>query len=145
VLKKPFLSEVERPLVIAKKYCPVLPIIRTPWRGWKRMAPFNILPLANVTKYDYDIVMNTVKIAELKSHLSEHLRQVKRGHTLIILDRKTPIARVVPYSDDTQAGLLKVREPLPQSPKLHQIPLPPPLRLRKDIVQLLLEERQGER
>lgn len=109
------------------------------------MAPFNILPLANVTKYDYDMVMNTVKIAELKSHLSEHLRQVKRGHTLIILDRKTPIARVVPYSDDTQAGLLKVREPLPQSPKLHQIPLPPPLRLRKDIVQLLLEERQGER
>lgn len=90
------------------------------------------------------MVMNTVKIAELKSHLSEHLRQVRRGHTLIILDRKTPIARVVPYSDDTQGGLLQIREPLPNSPKLHQILLPP-LQLRKDIVQLLLDERQGER
>lgn len=109
------------------------------------MAQFEFLPLANVTKYDYDMVMNTVKIAELKSHLSEHLRQVKRGHTLIILDRSTPIARVIPYADDAQAGLLQVRQPLPQSPKLHQIPLPPPLRFRKDIVELLLEERQGER
>jgi prevent-host-death family protein len=104
-----------------------------------------ISPLANMTNYDYDMVMNTVKIAEFKSHLSEHLRQVKRGQTLIIMDRNTPIARVVPYSDDMQAGLLQVRKPLPQSPKLHQIPLPPPLRLRKDIVQWLLEERQGER
>lgn len=110
-----------------------------------RVAPFKFLLIANVTHYDYDMVMNTVKIADLKSHLSEHLRQVRRGHTLIILDRKTPIARVVPYSDDTQEGLLQVRQPLPQSPKLHQIPLPPPLRLRKDIVQWLLEERQGER
>jgi antitoxin (DNA-binding transcriptional repressor) of toxin-antitoxin stability system len=91
------------------------------------------------------MVMNTVKIADLKSHLCEHLRQVKRGHTLTILDRKTPIARMVPYSDETKGGLLQVREPLPNSPKLHQIPLPPPLRLRKDIVQVLLEERQGER
>lgn len=108
-------------------------------------APFAWLSFTNMSNYDYDMGMNTVKIAELKSHLSEHLRQVKRGHTLIILDRNTPIARVIPYADDAQAGLLQIREPLPQSPKLHQIPLPPPLRLRKDIVELLLEERQGTR
>lgn len=100
---------------------------------------------AMMTYYDYNIVMNTVKIAELKSRLSEHLRQVRRGHTLTILDRKTPIARVIPYDEKTEGGLLQIREPFPGSPKLHQIPLPPPLRLRRDIVQWLLEERQGER
>lgn len=69
--------------------------------------------------------MNTVNIAELKSRLSEHLRQVRRGHTLTILDRKTPIARVIPYDEKTERGLLQIREPFPGSPKLHQIPLPP--------------------
>jgi prevent-host-death family protein len=89
--------------------------------------------------------MNIVKIADFKSRLSEHLRQVRRGHTLTIMDRNTPIARVVPYSNEKQGGYLQVRKPLAGSPKPHQIPLPPPLRLKRDIVRLLLEERQGER
>ena len=38
-----------------------------------------------------------LKIAEFKSHLSEHLRAVRRGHEIIIKDRETPIARLVPY------------------------------------------------
>jgi antitoxin (DNA-binding transcriptional repressor) of toxin-antitoxin stability system len=101
--------------------------------------------IAIMTIYDYNIVMNMVKIADFKSRLSEHLRQVRRGHTLTIMDRKTPIAHVVPYTNEAQGGYLQVREPLAGSPKLHQIPLPPPLRLKRDIVRLLLEERQGER
>ena len=38
-----------------------------------------------------------VKIAELKGKLSEYLRSVRRGNELIIKDRETPIARIVPY------------------------------------------------
>ncbi len=38
-----------------------------------------------------------VKIAEFKAHLSHHLQAVRAGQTLVILDRKTPIARVAPY------------------------------------------------
>ena len=40
---------------------------------------------------------------------------------------------------------LSGRAPLPGAPKLHRVPLPPPLRLRKDVVSLLLEERAPER
>ena len=87
--------------------------------------------------------MKNVGIADLKSRLSEHLRQVRRGKTITIFDRNTPIARVVPFQEP--GGLLQVRHPFPHSPKLQQITLPPPLRLRKDIVTLLLEERQTER
>lgn len=87
--------------------------------------------------------MNNVRIAELKSRLSEHLRRVRGGRTLTVLDRNTPIAHIVPCGD-TQA-LLSVRAPLPGAPKLHRIPLPPPLRLRKDIVSLLMQEREPER
>ncbi len=87
--------------------------------------------------------MSTVRIADLKSRLSEHLRKVRRGRSLTVMDRDTPIARIVPYEEN--GASLKVRSPLPGAPKLPQVPLPPPLRLRKDIVKLLLEERQTER
>ncbi|GJL64423.1 MAG: hypothetical protein NPIRA04_30770 [Nitrospirales bacterium] len=87
--------------------------------------------------------MKNIGIADLKSHLSEHLRHVRQGKNLTILDRDTPIARVVPIQE--QGSVLKVRSPLPHSPKLQQTPLPPPLRLRKDIVSLLLEERLTKR
>jgi prevent-host-death family protein len=89
------------------------------------------------------MVMIGIRIAELKSRLSEHLRKVRAGRSLTVLDRDTPIARIVPYEE--KGGSLTVRAPLPDSPKLHRVPLPPPLRIRRDIVDLLLEERQGER
>lgn len=87
--------------------------------------------------------MKAVRIAELKSRLSEYLRAVRRGHTLTVLDRDTPIARIVPYTGDST--LLAVRQPLPTSPGLHRIPLPRPLDVSFDVVGLLLEERQGAR
>ena len=87
--------------------------------------------------------MADVKIADLKSRLSEYLRKVRGGRTLTVFDRDTPIARIVPYEDNS--GSLKVRTAVPRAPKLNRVPLPPPLRLRVDIVKLLMDERQGER
>lgn len=89
------------------------------------------------------MVMTVVKIAELKARLSEYLRRVRRGEVLTVLDRETPIARIVPHADD--ARRLTVRHPLPAAPPLHRVPLPPPLKLGVDAVALLLEERQGGR
>ena len=87
--------------------------------------------------------MTKVRIADLKSHLSEYLRKVRSGHTLTVLDRATPIARIVPYEEN--GASLKVRAPAPGSPKPARVPPPPPLRMRVDIVKLLMEERQGLR
>jgi prevent-host-death family protein len=86
--------------------------------------------------------MTTVRIADLKARLSEHLRKVRRGGTLTILDRDTPIARLSPYESDGAA--LRVRVPPADALALQQVPLPPPLGLRRDVVELLLEDRQGE-
>ena len=89
------------------------------------------------------MVMIAVRIADLKSRLSEYLRTVRSGRSLTVLDRDTPIARILPYDDN--GASLKVRSPQPGAPKLSQVSLPPPLRLGRDIVTLLLEERQGLR
>jgi len=44
-------------------------------------------------------------IADLKNNLSRHLTRVRRGGTLVVLDRNTPIARIVPYDHgDTARG-----------------------------------------
>jgi len=99
--------------------------------------------LAFVTSCDYHVTMADVKIADLKSRLSEYLRKVRGGRTLTVFDRDTPIARIVPYEDNS--GSLKVRTAVPGAPRLNRVPLPPPLRLRVDIVKLLMDERQGER
>ncbi|GKS57549.1 hypothetical protein YTPLAS18_10760 [Nitrospira sp.] len=91
------------------------------------------------------MTMKGVRVADLKSKLSEHLRKVRAGKTVTVLDRSTPIARIVPYEE--QVSTLTVRSPLASSPSLKDIRLPPPLKLRRnvDVVAVLLEERQGER
>ena len=38
-----------------------------------------------------------VKIANLKNHLSRHLAAVRRGGEIVVYDRDTPIARIVPF------------------------------------------------
>jgi len=40
--------------------------------------------------------MRRVKIAELKNHLSQHLRAVEAGDEVVVTDRDRPIARIVP-------------------------------------------------
>ena len=86
--------------------------------------------------------MKQVRIAELKSHLSEYLRAVRGGQTIAVLDRETPVAHIVPITDRAK---LKIRKPAPDAPPLNRIPLPKPLKTRIDIVELLLEERQNHR
>jgi prevent-host-death family protein len=81
----------------------------------------------------------SVRVAELKARLSAYLRKVRAGETITVLDRNTPIARLVPI--DSQAPLAVRRS----RGGLHDIPLPPPLALGVDVVDLLLEERQTDR
>ena len=42
--------------------------------------------------------MVTVKIAQLKDHLSYHLRAVEQGGEVLVTDRGRPIARIVPLA-----------------------------------------------
>ncbi len=101
------------------------------------------MTLALVTSGDYDVTMIAVGIAELKSRLSEHLRNVRAGRSLTVLDRDTPIARIVPWEDSDVP--LKVRPPRSGAPGLQKVALPPRLKLRTDIDRLLAQERQHER
>ncbi len=95
-----------------------------------------------MTIYGYYIVMRQVRIAELKSKLSEYLRAVRGGETIAVLDRETPVAQIVPVR---APSALRVRKPAPGTPPPNRVHLPKPAKLSIDIAQLLLEERQGQR
>ena len=91
-----------------------------------------------MTRNGYYVVMKAVGIAELKSRLSEYVRAVRDGATVTVLDRNTPVARIVPI----QPPGLRIRKPPPGSPPPKRLPLPPPLGLKLDVMDLLDEERQ---
>jgi prevent-host-death family protein len=88
------------------------------------------------------MAMKQVRIAELKSRLSEYLRAVRQGETIAVLDRETPIAQIVPIRGK---AALRVRKPAPGTPPLNKIRIPKATRRHTDIVALLLEERQSHR
>jgi prevent-host-death family protein len=88
------------------------------------------------------MVMTHVRIAELKTHLSEYLRAVRGGQTVVVLDRETPVAEIVPIRVHPK---LQVRKRTPGAPPPNRVPLPKPLKTNIDIVELLMEERQSHR
>jgi prevent-host-death family protein len=95
-----------------------------------------------MTIYGYNMVMKEVKTAELKAKLSEYLRLVRRGESVTVFDREQPIARIVPY---VSGPALRVRRPRPGSARPGDVRLPAPLRVRTDVVALLIADRERER
>jgi prevent-host-death family protein len=79
--------------------------------------------------------MSRVGIANLKAHLSQHLRRVRGGRAITVVDRDTPVARIVPY--DAEAPL-EVRR---ATRKPSELRLPPPAPSPTDSLGILLRDR----
>jgi len=78
--------------------------------------------------------MKTVRIAELKARLSEYVRAARDGHEVTVLDRTTPVARIVPCRTDA----LEVRRAR-RCPRDMRLPRKPPA--PTDSMAALLEDR----
>ena len=91
--------------------------------------------LDEVTIRDQNKVMSKVGIADLKAHLSHHLRKVRGGRTLTIVDRNTPVAQIIPY--DVEAPL-EVRR---ATRKPSDLRLPPPTSKPTNSLSVLLQDR----
>jgi antitoxin (DNA-binding transcriptional repressor) of toxin-antitoxin stability system len=44
--------------------------------------------------------MKTISVSSLKSHLSAELKKVQAGETMVVLDHRHPVARVVPFEGE---------------------------------------------
>jgi len=95
--------------------------------------------------------MEKATISELKNHLSAYLKKVRAGHTVLVLDRDQPVARLErvdsePHADDRltrleRAGLLR-RARGPLLIEMLRRPVPTP---KTSVVQALLDERREGR
>jgi prevent-host-death family protein len=57
--------------------------------------------IAFLTIYSHNEVMKTAMVSELKSKLSAYLAQVRGGATIVVYERNTPIARLVPFEEES--------------------------------------------
>lgn len=105
--------------------------------------------------------MIRANISEVKNRLSYYLKLVKGGEQVEILDRKTPLARIVQVStahetgDKSSAWILEARElglvvppsKGPVDPETLEKDLAPGIRQRKEtgVLQTLLDERRSGR
>ncbi len=79
--------------------------------------------------------MSDVRIADLKARLSEHLRSVRNGGTVTVLDRDTPVARIIPFATPS----LEIRKATRRPRDLKLSPRPA---RRTDSIAALLEDRR---
>jgi prevent-host-death family protein len=83
--------------------------------------------------------MKKAKVSELKARLSSYLADVRKGDILVVCDRATPIARLVPMEEE--AGKLKIFEAVRPLSELDEIR---PVRPRKKIdINKILSEARG--
>ena len=90
-------------------------------------------------------MMTTASISDLKANLSRYLRVVRRGGEVQVLDRGTPVARLVPPTANDDEG---VRERLiakgmlrPGKGRAAAILDKPPLALPVSLSEALAEDR----
>jgi len=82
--------------------------------------------------------MKQVKVSELKAKLSTYLAAARAGEAVVVCDRNTPIAQIVPLEEE--ANDLVIEEPtLPRSTLKH-LPVPR-LRRKLDVVAMLRQDR----
>jgi prevent-host-death family protein len=53
--------------------------------------------LTNLSYMAYGGHMHMANVAILKNNLSRYLRDVRNGGEVVVMDRETPVARLVPY------------------------------------------------
>jgi prevent-host-death family protein len=95
--------------------------------------------------------MRTAKISELKAKLSAHIEFVKNGEEVLILDRNTPVARLVPaglsdYDERTRRLIAKgiLTPPKLARPAGFKLPKPSGRMISDEVMeQIWREERDG--
>ena len=112
------------------------------WRGYGREA---IRDLYDPQLETILVMMTTASISDLKANLSRYLRVVRRGGEVQVLDRGTPVARLVPPAANDDEG---VRERLiakgilrPGKGNAAAILDKPPLALPVNLSEALAEDR----
>ncbi|OGQ07509.1 MAG: hypothetical protein A3G32_01110 [Deltaproteobacteria bacterium RIFCSPLOWO2_12_FULL_40_28] len=83
--------------------------------------------------------MTKVKIAKLKAHLSRYLRAAQKGEEIIVTDRNTEVAKIIPFFfQERLPVILPAKRPVKNLAKIKR----PNVKTKTDPVKFLLENRK---
>lgn len=94
--------------------------------------------------------MRTVKIGALKAKLSAHIQYVKNGEEIIVCERDTPVAKIVPIRIDSLSEHHKrlIAQGLMQPPKKPRDPNAkwptPPGNISDDVMEEVWRQERGD-
>lgn len=78
------------------------------------------------------------KIGELKTHFSSYIQKVKKGGEIVVTERNTPVAKIIPFPEKKEK-LLIIHKPK-QPYKFSDIKVPP-MDSKIDILEILKQTR----
>ena len=84
------------------------------------------------------LVMKKVGIAELKAGLSGYLAEVRGGERVVVCDRTTPVAWLIPYAEDDAVVIVPAQAPAAAVKQVRAVKT----RRRVDVVALLRDSRE---
>ena len=94
--------------------------------------------MTTMTSYGHVMAMKHAKVSDLKARLSGYLARVRAGDTVVVYDRNTPIARIIPYEE--RADGFVVHEPQQPASHLRKVRAVKP-RKPVDVVRMLRKDR----
>jgi prevent-host-death family protein len=88
---------------------------------------------------------SNIGIAELKAHLSEYVRAAQKGGEIIIKDRQTPVAKLVPIERPQMIGEIRraTRSVAEVQRMLNTAPIDAPM--PPETFQRILDEERADR
>jgi prevent-host-death family protein len=97
--------------------------------------------------------MRTAKISELKAKLSAHIEFVKNGEEVLIFDRNTPVARLVPAGpvdeyDERERRLIAkgiLTPPKMARPAGYKLPAPKGRMISDEVMEQVWREERDQR
>ena len=82
-----------------------------------------------------------VMIAELKAKLSANLQRVQHGEEIIVMDRRRPVARIIPFREEKKKPKLVIHKATRPLSDIDKIPFVRP-KADFDILEVLREVRK---
>jgi antitoxin (DNA-binding transcriptional repressor) of toxin-antitoxin stability system len=85
--------------------------------------------------------MISAKTSEFKARLAHYMGLVRKGREVVVKDRDTPVARLVPYRADADPKPLVILPRDPTAPRLGEIQVQGVAVANANSLSLLLEDR----
>ncbi len=87
-----------------------------------------------------------VKVSEFKVHLGRYLKEVKTGGEITVLDRETPVAKLIPFVEEPSLEIVSPSLDWAETDAIwkEKTKAKPPTVLKKSYLEYLTEDRDSK-